>query len=48
MLRKYFDTMPESLEEAAALEGANRSRSMRHISLPLAMPAIVAPACSCS
>ena len=41
MLRTYFNSIPESLEESAALEGANRFQVMRHISIPLAMPAIM-------
>ncbi len=44
MLRNYFDTIPASLEEAAALDGCSRLQGMRHISLPLAMPAIVSNA----
>jgi multiple sugar transport system permease protein len=44
MLRNYFETVPVSLEEAAALDGLNRIGIMRYISLPLAMPAIVANA----
>lgn len=44
MLRNYFDTIPESLEEAAAIDGASRLQTMRHISLPLAMPAIISNA----
>jgi len=42
MLRNYFDTIPESLEESAALDGCSRLGVMWRISLPLAMPAIVA------
>jgi multiple sugar transport system permease protein len=42
MLRNYFDTIPESLEESAALDGCSRMGVMWRISLPLAMPAIVA------
>jgi len=42
MLRNYFETVPESLEEAAALDGASRLTIIRKISLPLAMPAIMA------
>ena len=42
MLRSYFTSIPESLEESAALEGANRFQVLRHISIPLAMPAIMA------
>ena len=41
MLRNYFDTVPVSLEEAAAVDGASRWTIMRRISLPLAMPAVV-------
>ncbi len=41
MLRNYFDTIPASLEEAAAIDGCTRLQAMRRISLPLAMPAIV-------
>jgi multiple sugar transport system permease protein len=42
MLRNYFETIPVSLEEAAALDGCSRLGIMRHVSLPLAMPAIMA------
>ena len=42
MLRNYFDTIPESIEESAALDGCGRLGIMWRISLPLAMPAIVA------
>ncbi len=42
MLRNYFDTIPVSLEESAALDGCGRLGIMWRISLPLAMPAIVA------
>jgi multiple sugar transport system permease protein len=41
MLRNYFETVPVSLEEAAAIDGASRWTIMRRISLPLAMPAVV-------
>jgi len=44
MLRNYFDTIPVSLEESAALDGCSRLGIMWRISLPLAMPAIVANA----
>jgi multiple sugar transport system permease protein len=40
-LRNYFATVPVSLEEAAAIDGCGRLQTMRRISLPLAMPAIV-------
>lgn len=42
MLRNYFDTIPVALEEAAALDGCSRLGIMRRVSLPLAMPAIIA------
>jgi multiple sugar transport system permease protein len=42
MLRNYFDTVPESLEEAAALDGASRLTIIRRVALPLAKPAIMA------
>ncbi|TRW47315.1 carbohydrate ABC transporter permease [Georgenia yuyongxinii] len=41
MLRNYFDTIPVSLEEAAAIDGCTRLGVMWRISLPLAMPGIV-------
>jgi multiple sugar transport system permease protein len=44
MLRNYFDTIPASLEEAAAIDGCSRLQAMWHISLPLATPAIVSNA----
>jgi multiple sugar transport system permease protein len=40
MLRNYFDTIPKSIEEAAAVDGCTRIQIMRRISLPLALPAI--------
>ncbi|MGY1682095.1 carbohydrate ABC transporter permease [Geodermatophilus sp. SYSU D01176] len=40
-LRNYFQTVPASIEEAAAVDGANRFTIMRRITLPLAMPAIL-------
>jgi multiple sugar transport system permease protein len=44
LLRNYFDTIPASLEEAAALDGCTRLGTMWHISLPLALPAIASNA----
>jgi multiple sugar transport system permease protein len=44
MLRNYFDTIPASLEEAAAIDGCTRIRGMWHVSLPLAVPAIASNA----
>ena len=42
MLRNYFETVPKSLEEAAAVDGYSRLQIIRRISLPLAKPAIMA------
>ncbi|MEM8806205.1 MAG: carbohydrate ABC transporter permease [Cyanobacteria bacterium P01_G01_bin.38] len=40
LLRQYFLTIPPSLEEAAALDGANRLQILWHVTLPLARPAL--------
>ena len=42
MLRNYFETVPKSLEEAAEIDGCTRLQVIRHVTLPLAMPAIAA------
>ena len=44
MLRNYFDTIPASVEEAAAIDGCSRLQAMRFVSLPLALPAIASNA----
>jgi multiple sugar transport system permease protein len=44
LLRNYFETVPVSLEEAAAVDGASRWTILTRISLPLAMPAVVSNA----
>ena len=44
MLRNYFETIPVSMEEAASIDGASRMTTLWRISLPLAMPAILANA----
>jgi multiple sugar transport system permease protein len=44
MLRNYFATVPVSLEEAAAVDGASRLRTLWSVVLPLARPAIMATA----
>jgi multiple sugar transport system permease protein len=42
MLRNYFDTIPESVEEAGMVDGLTRLGVIRRISLPLAVPSVVA------
>ncbi|HEY8458104.1 MAG TPA: carbohydrate ABC transporter permease [Actinopolymorphaceae bacterium] len=42
MLRNYFRSIPQSLEEAAMVDGCNRMQVVTKIVLPLAMPAIAA------
>ena len=44
VLRNYFQTVPASLEEAAAVDGASRTQTVLRITLPLAMPAIISNA----
>ena len=41
LLRQYFTTIPIELEEAAALDGANRWQVLWQVILPLARPALV-------
>ncbi|KGF72185.1 sugar ABC transporter permease [Neosynechococcus sphagnicola sy1] len=41
LLRQYFQTIPVELEEAAALDGANRLQILWQVTLPLARPALV-------
>jgi multiple sugar transport system permease protein len=40
MLRSYFQTLPESLEEAALIDGCTRLEVIWRITIPLALPAI--------
>jgi multiple sugar transport system permease protein len=42
MLKNYFETIPESVEEAGLVDGLNRVGVIRRISLPLAVPSVVA------
>lgn len=44
MLRSYLKTIPVSIEEAAMMDGASRTRILTQITLPLAMPTIVSTA----
>ena len=41
LMRQYFASIPVELEEAAALDGANRLQILTRIMLPLSRPAIV-------
>jgi multiple sugar transport system permease protein len=40
MLRSYFLTIPRELEESALMDGASRLKTIRHVTLPLAAPAM--------
>ncbi|MDT0416470.1 carbohydrate ABC transporter permease [Streptomyces sp. DSM 41982] len=42
MLKNYFVTIPYSIEEAAAIDGASRLQTVRKIILPLALPTLMA------
>jgi multiple sugar transport system permease protein len=42
MLKNYFDTVPVAIEEAALVDGLSRLGVLRRISLPLAMPSVMA------
>lgn len=41
LMTQYFQTIPVELEEAAALDGANRLQILWRVMLPLARPALV-------
>ena len=41
LLRQFFVTIPFELEEAARMDGANSLQVIRHIILPLSVPALV-------
>jgi len=42
MLKGFFDTLPDDLIEAAAIDGATRLRTFHSVILPLAAPGLVA------
>ncbi|WP_341994717.1 carbohydrate ABC transporter permease [Microbacterium sp. LWH7-1.2] len=44
MLRNYFETIPVSIEEAAALDGLGRIQILRKIILPLSLPSMMSTA----
>lgn len=44
MLRSYMQGLPESIDEAAMLDGASKWQIMRRITVPLAMPTIISTA----
>lgn len=44
MLRNYLETIPDSIEEAAKLDGAGRLQTLLRIILPLALPSIMSTA----
>jgi multiple sugar transport system permease protein len=41
MLKSYFDTIPEDLEEAAMIDGLNRVQIIFHIIIPLSISGII-------
>ncbi len=40
-LRGFIDTLPIEVEEAAVVDGCNEIQTLRHITLPLAMPGVL-------
>lgn len=42
MLRNYFETVPRSVEEAAALDGCGTLATLWRVTLPLSLPALTA------
>ncbi|MCP2635483.1 carbohydrate ABC transporter permease [Microbacterium sp. HD4P20] len=44
MLRNYFQALPESIEEAAIVDGASLWQMLRSVILPVALPGVIATA----
>ncbi|MFC9561418.1 carbohydrate ABC transporter permease [Agromyces sp. NPDC056965] len=44
MMRNYFLALPESVEEAATIDGASLPQMLRSVVLPIALPGVVATA----
>lgn len=42
MLKSYFDSIPDELEQAAMIDGCSRNQAMRKVVLPLVVPGMVA------
>jgi len=42
MMRRFFDTVPRELEEAAMIDGCGRLGAMRRVLLPLISPGVIA------
>ena len=42
MLRNYFETVPVSIEESGLIDGLSRMGVLRRITLPLALPSVIA------
>lgn len=42
MLKEFFDTLPDDIIEAAAIDGASRWRTLHSVVLPLTVPGMVA------
>lgn len=40
LLKQFFDTIPRSLEEAAIIDGCGPVRLLRHVFIPLSLPAL--------
>lgn len=41
VMKQFFESIPRVLEEAAIIDGANRLQILRHIILPLSVPAVL-------